>query len=135
MQYCCTVKLYCKPYGVYTVKDFIGYLSSLYYCCFTCLRLAKAKVQLKSKCPNDINTECAIPEKLLSFLLDPWKFHILNPPPPSIFPLFIFFYYNVCTVISDCNHPFETSTFTHSLTRIHFIAIESKYLNGGDFLK
>ena len=47
MQYCCTVKLYCKPYGVYTVKDFIGYLSSLYCCCFTCLRLAKPKVQLK----------------------------------------------------------------------------------------
>ena len=30
-----------------TVKDFIGYLFSLYYCCFTCLRLAKPKVQLK----------------------------------------------------------------------------------------
>ena len=30
-----------------TVKDFIGYLFSLYYCCFTCLRLVKPKVQLK----------------------------------------------------------------------------------------
>ena len=33
--------------GVYTVTDFIGYLFSLYYCCFTCLRLARPKVQLK----------------------------------------------------------------------------------------
>ena len=30
-----------------TVKDFTGYLFSLYYCCFTCLRLAKPKVQFK----------------------------------------------------------------------------------------
>ena len=32
---------------IYTVKDFIRYLFSLYYCCFTCLRLARPKVQLK----------------------------------------------------------------------------------------
>ena len=36
-------------------------------------------------------------------------------------PLVCFFYYSVCTVISDCNHPFDTSTFTHSLTRIHLL--------------
>ena len=33
--------------GVYTVKDFIGYLFLIYCCCFACLRLAKSKVQLK----------------------------------------------------------------------------------------
>ena len=30
-----------------TVKDFIGYLFSLYYWCYKCLRLVKPKVQLK----------------------------------------------------------------------------------------
>ena len=39
-------------------------------------------------------------------------------PPPS--PCFFFFHYSVCTVISDCKHPFDTSTFNHSLTRIHY---------------
>ena len=46
-KYCCIVKLYCKSYWVYTVKDFIRYLFSLYYCCFMCLRLARPKVELK----------------------------------------------------------------------------------------
>ena len=32
--------------GIY-LKDFIRYLFALYYCCFTCLRLARPKVQLK----------------------------------------------------------------------------------------
>ena len=42
--------LYCEAflsYWVYIAKDFIGYLFSLYYCCFTCLRLTKPKVQVK----------------------------------------------------------------------------------------
>ena len=43
---CCFVKLFCKSYWVYTAKEFTGYLFSLHYC-FTCLRLAKPKVQLK----------------------------------------------------------------------------------------
>ena len=47
MEYCSIMKLYCKSYWLYAVKDFIGYLFSLYCCCFTCLRLAKPKVQLK----------------------------------------------------------------------------------------
>ena len=38
---------YCKSYWVYTVKDFIRCIFSLYYCCFICLRLARPKVQLK----------------------------------------------------------------------------------------
>ena len=33
--------------GIYTVTDFIRYLFSLYYCCFTCLSLPRTKVQLK----------------------------------------------------------------------------------------
>ena len=36
-----------KSYWVYTVKDFIGYLFSLYYSYFMCLRLTKPKVQLE----------------------------------------------------------------------------------------
>ena len=49
-----------------------------------------------SKCPNDINTEWAIPENFsnIRFLLYPWKCHILNPP-PSLPPLFFFFHYSV----------------------------------------
>ena len=41
------ILLYCETFWVYTVKDFIGYLFSPYYCCFTCLKSAKPKVQLK----------------------------------------------------------------------------------------
>ena len=52
---------------IYTVKDFIGYLFSLYYCCFTCLRLAKPK--FNSKCPNGINTELGYSRKIFTLLL------------------------------------------------------------------
>ena len=81
------------------------------------------KVRFKSKCPNDINTEWAIPEIILHFLLYPGRFHILNPP-PSLPPQIVFFYYNVCTVITDCNHPFDTSTFIHIPTRIHLLQLK-----------
>ena len=87
------MKLFCKSYWVYTVKDFIGYLFSLYYCCLTCLRLAEPKVQLKmSWC----NTEWAIPEKFSSFLLYPWKFIILKPTPSPclFFSIIVFLYCN-----------------------------------------
>ena len=47
------------------------------------------------------------------------------PPPPSVF-----FHYSVCTVISDCNHSFHTSTFTHTVSQEYIIAIENTYLNG-----
>ena len=122
------MKLYCKSYWVYAVKDFIGYLFSLYYCCFTCLRLAKPKMRIKSKCPNDIDTEWAIPEKRFKFHFTPENSISLTIPS---FPLCsFFFYYNVFTVIFDCNHPFDTSIFTHSLNKNTFLAIENKYLNG-----
>ena len=41
-------------------------------------------------------------------------------------PLVCFFphYNSVCTVISDCNYPFDTSTFTHSLTRTHLLQLK-----------
>ena len=75
------------------------------------------------KCPNDINTEWAIPENFSSFsmflfvfyfftfvfyftfkfscfLLYAWKFHILNP---SLLPLFVFFHYSVCTEFLTAN--------------------------------
>ena len=47
------------------------------------------------------------------------------------FPLCLFFFhYNVCTVISDCNHPFDTSTFNHTVSQEYIITIENTYLNG-----
>ena len=139
------MKLYWNSYWVYTVKDFNGYLFSLYYCCFTCLRLAKSKKQLKV-CPNDINTEWAIPEKFSVFLLSYWKFHIFNPPPPAPFPLCLFFFHHsVCIIVfsfsaivfvffhysvSDCNHYFDMSTFTHAVWQEYIVAIENTYLSG-----
>ena len=124
----CVILLYCETfssYWVYTVKDFIGYLLSLYYCCFTCLRLAKPKVQLKV---SYWNTESAIPEKFSSFLLYTWKLIILNPTP---FPVCLFFFhYSACSAISDCNHPFDKSTFTHTVSQEYVIVIENTYLNG-----
>ena len=48
---------------------------------------------------------------------------------PHAPPLFVFFHYSFCTVISDCNHPFDTSTFTHTVSQEYIIAIENTYLN------
>ena len=46
-------------------------------------------------------------------------------PQSSLLPLlFVFFYDNVCIVISDCNHPFDTGIFTHSLTRIYLLQLK-----------
>ena len=63
--------------------------------------------------------------KFSSFLLYPWKLHMLNHPPS-----FCFFHYSVFTVISDCNRLFDTSTFTHTVSQEYIIAIENTYLNG-----
>ena len=119
------MKLHCKSYWAYTVNDFIGYLFSLYYCCLMCLRLAKSKVQLRV-------SEWAIPEKFFYFnpekvfYFTPEKFHILNPNP--LLPVFVFFHYSVCTVISDCNHSFDTSTFTHTVSQEYINCDENTYL-------
>ena len=59
------------------------------------------------------------PENSMSFTLS-----------PTLSPLFVFSHYSVCTVISDCNHPFDTSTFTHTVSQEYIIAIENTYLNG-----
>ena len=125
------VKLYWKSYWVYTVKDFIGYLFSLYYCCFRCLRLAKPKsatqsvlmiLTLNGLFQKNFQDFYFTPENSISLTL---------PPSPCLF----FFHYSVCTVISDCNHSFDTSTFTcHTVSQEYIIAIENTYLNG-DFLK
>ena len=56
----------------------------------------------------------------------------LTIPPRSPFPLFFFFFFSVfsvCTVISDCNHPFDTSTFIHTVSQEYTIAIKNTYLN------
>ena len=82
-------------------------------------------LKCNSKCPNDINTEWAIPEKFSSFLLYSWKFHNLNPS-LSPLPLVWFFHYSVCTVISDSNHPFDTSTYTHTVSQEYIILLQLK---------
>ena len=103
---------------------------------FTRLRLlyvfeiGKAKSATQSVLMMILYTsERASPEKFSSFLLYPWKFHILNPPP---FPICFLFHYSVCTIISDCNHPFDTNTFLpiKSHKNIYIIAIENAYLDG-----
>ena len=120
------VKLYWKSYWVYTVKDFTGYLFSLYYCCFRCLRLAKPKsatqsvlmiLTLNGLFQKNFQDFYFTPENSISLTL---------PPSPSVC---FFFHYSVCTVISDCNHPFDMiqAPFTNSLTRIH---CNWKYLSG-----
>ena len=102
------MKLYRKSYWLYTVKDFIGYLFLLYYCCFTCLKLAKPKVQLKSVLL--ILTLNGLFQKYFQvFYFTPENSISLTLP---LSPLLVFFHYSVCTAISDCNHPFHTSTFT-----------------------
>ena len=107
------MKLYRKSYWLYTVKDFIWYLFSLYYFCFTCLKLAKPKVQLKSVLmiltlnglfQKYFQVFYFTPENSISLIL-------------SLPPQFVFFHYSVCTLISDCNHPFDTSTFTHTVSQ------------------
>ena len=57
-----------------------------------------------------------------------------TPENPISHICLFFFNYSVCTVISDCNHPFETSTFSHTVLQEYIIAIENTDLNGG-FLK
>ena len=121
------MKLYWKSYWVYTVKKFIGYLFSLYYCCFMCLRLAKPKVQLKSVLM--ILTLNELFQKIFQvFYFTPQHSISLTLPP---FPIVCFFHYSVCNVrlISDCNHPFDTSTVSHTVSQEYIIAIENAYLN------
>ena len=57
-----------------------------------------------------------------------------TPENPISHICLFFFNYSVCTVISDCNHPFETRTFSHTVLQEYIIAIENTDLNGG-FLK
>ena len=47
------------------------------------------------------------------------------PPLPPLF----FFHYSVCTVISDCNHPFDKSTFTHTVSQEYIIATKFMWVN------
>ena len=51
------------------------------------------------------------------------------PPSPSVF-----FHYSVCTVISDCNHPFDTSTFTHTVSQ-EYIYCNWKYISEWSFFE
>ena len=116
---------YCKSCWVYTVEDFIGYLFSHYT--IAVLHVWGWQSQkCNSRCPNE-TLNGLFQKKFSSFLLYPWKLIILNPTP---FPICFFFHYSVCTVISDCSHPFDKSTFTHTVSQEYIIAIENTYLNG-----
>ena len=108
------MKLYSKSYWVCTVIDFIGYLPLFTILLFYVFEVGKAKSKSQS---------------VLMILTLNSVFLTLSLPRP-----FFFFHYSVCTIISDCSHPFDTSTFTHTVSQEYIIAIENTYLNG-DFLK
>ena len=95
---------------------------------FYVFEVGKAK-SATHKCPNDINTEWDIPENSSSFYFTPGNSISLTLPPAFSLCLF-FFHYSLCTIISDCNHPFNTSTFTHTVSQEYIIATENTYLNG-----
>ena len=104
-------------------------LDSSFHCATVVLRVGGWQSQkCNSKHPNDINTEWAIPEIFLGFLLYPWKFHIINPPPLP--PRLFFFHYSVRTVICDCNHSFDKSTFTHTVSQEYIYCSWNTYLTG-----
>ena len=105
-------------YWVYTVKNF----TSFHYTTVVLRVWGCQSQKCNGKCPNDINTELDIPEIFLSFLLYPDNSISLTCPPPPP--------YSACSVISDCNHSFDTSTFTHKFHKNTFIVIENAYLNG-----
>ena len=120
------MKFFCKSYWVYTVKDFIGYPLFTILLLFYVFEVGKAKsatqsvlmiLTLNGLFQKNFQVFYFTPENSLSLTL---------PPSPSVF-----FHYSVCTVISDCNHPFDTSTFfTHTVSQEYIIAIENTYLNG-----
>ena len=119
------MKLYCTSYWVYTVKDFIGYLFSLYYYCFRCFEVGKAKSATQSVL---MKLWMGYSWKIFKLFTLPLKIHY--PSPYRLPPLFVFFHYSVCSVISDCNHYFlDKSTFTHTVSQEYIIAIENTYLN------
>ena len=53
-------------------------------CCKKCYQLPLHQ-KCNSKCSNNINTEWAIPEKVLGFLLYPWKFQTKQGFSPRFF--------------------------------------------------
>ena len=57
---------------------------SLDICCKKCYQLPLHQ-KCNSKCCNNINTEWAIPEKVLGFLLYPWKFQTKQGFTPRFF--------------------------------------------------
>ena len=87
------IMLYCETLlqfwlGIYCKKFYWILLFTILLLLYV-FEVGKAKSATQSV-PNDINTEWAIPERFLSFLLYPWRFHILNPspfPPVCFFPL------------------------------------------------
>ena len=92
------MKLYCKSYWVHTVKDFIGYLFSLYYS----LRVWGLQSQkCSSKCPNEtLNGLFQKNFQVFHFIAENSLSLILFPS------VSVFFDYSVFTVISNCNyHP------------------------------
>ena len=74
-----------------------------------------------SKCPNE-TINGLFQKNFPDFYFNPENSLPLTLPPSPFLSFFL--YYSVCAMIvpvcSDCNHPFDKSTFTHSLTRIHY---------------
>ena len=124
------MKLYCKSYWVYIYcKRFYWILLFTILLLFYVSEVGKAKSTTQSVLM--ILTLNELFQKIFQvFHFTPENFISLALPTPTPFPLFAFFHYSVCTVISDCNHPFDTSTFTHTVSQEYIIAIENTYLNG-----
>ena len=136
------MKLYCKSYWVYIYcKRFYWILLFTILLLFYVSEVGKAKSTTQSVLM--ILTLNELFQKIFQvFHFTPENFISLALPTPTPFPLFAFFHYSVCTVIYDCNHPFDISTFTHhtlydthhtllyTVSKEYIIAIENTYLKG-----
>ena len=121
----CVILLYLKIVCENLLQVLLGIYCKRFYwiLLFTILLLfcvwGRQSQKFDSKCPNDINTEWAIPGNVSSFLLYPLKFQILNslPSSPSVcfFPLKCLY----------CNFWLQPSfwykhLYPYSLTKIHY---------------
>ena len=123
----CVILLYCETLlqavlGIYCKKFYLLHL-------FTIQLLFYVSEVGKAKCA----TQCVLMKYWMGYSRNIFKFFTLSlkihyPWPYPLLPLF-FFHYSVCTVISESNHPFDKSIFTHTVSQGYIIAIENTYLN------
>ena len=120
------IRLYCET----LLQILLGIYCRRFYTCFyyttVVLRVSGWQNQkCNSKCPNE-TLNGLFQKNCQAFYFTPENSLSLTLTSSSV----CFFHYSVCTVISDCNHPFDKSTFTHTVSQEYIIAIENTYLNG-----